>query len=127
MNGPGFNPETLDELAKSALWVILIGVLCLSILLSVCGWALYRAGERRLTAALVTALGILALGSIVTYAIGGEARAEAVALASLAIGALAATLGQLASRPGKPEPLLPEPPTDTPDDTPAPPTTRPHT
>ncbi len=116
MNGPGFNPETLDELVKSALWVVLIGVLCLSIILSVSAYALYRAAERRLTAALVTALGILALGSIVTYAIGGEERAEAVALASLAIGALAATLGQLASRPGKPETLLtppPEPPTDT--------------
>jgi hypothetical protein len=85
-------------LFASALWIIGVALLSLVLIFSVSAWALYRAGARRLTAALVTALSILAMGSLIVYGVGGEARPEAVALGSLAIGALAATLGQLASR-----------------------------
>ena len=84
-------------LYASALWIIGAALLSLAVILGISAWALYRAGARRLTAALVTALSILAMVALVIYGVGGESRAEAVALGSLAIGALAATLGQLAS------------------------------
>jgi hypothetical protein len=104
----------LGSLLVGSLWVLGFAMLALSIVLGLIAWALYQAGKRQLTAALVTALSLLAAGALLAYAIAGDARAEVIPLASLAIGALAATLGQLATDRADPDPdTPPEPPIQT--------------
>jgi hypothetical protein len=73
-----------------ALTVALVGVLA---------WALLRAANKQPSAMVVVSLSLLALVSLLGYAIGGEARPELAAIAGTAVGALAgATTSLLGGR-----------------------------
>ena len=106
----------------AALVLVGLGLLAGALVLGVVAWALYKAGNRSRYAALSTSLALIGAGAVMVYAIGGEGRAEAVPIASLAIGALAAALGQMSSQKSRrsrpPEPAEPDV------DTPKPPTKR---
>ena len=87
--------EQEELLIEGGLILIGLGVIGGVIVLGLVAGALYKAGAREKVNAVVTALSLLAVLSILGYAVGGEARAELVPVASLAVGALAAAMGQL--------------------------------
>ena len=90
-----------------------IGLFAAALVLGVIAWSLYKAGNRSPYAALSTSLALIGAGALLVYAIGGEMRAEAIPIASLAIGALAAALGQMSNKGGGGIP--PAPTDDTPE------------
>ena len=92
-------------LIEAGILFIGIGLIGGAAVLGVVAVALYRSGDRRKVNAVVTALSLLSVLSILGYIIGGEERAELVPITALAVGALAAALGQMTSvGPGKSEP-----------------------
>ena len=96
---------TIGGLFEAGILLIGVSLLGVALVVGLVAWALYKAGRRQRSAAIVTSLSLLAVLSLVGYALGGDTRAELIPLASLAIGALAAALGQLSkSEPDTPEP-----------------------
>lgn len=98
-------------LLEGSVFLIGIGLLGGAFVLGLVAVALYRSGAREKASAVVTALSLLAVLAILGYIVGGETRAELIPVVSLAVGALAAALGQL-SRGGKDKPSKEEEPSE---------------
>lgn len=98
-------------LLEGSVFLIGIGLLGGAFVLGLVAVALYRSGARQKANAIVTALSLLAVLALLGYIVGGDTRAELIPVASLAVGALAAALGQMSSRTQK---EAPDTPTDAP-------------
>lgn len=97
---------TLEGLAglETALFLLGGALFAAAVVMGVFSFALYKAGNRSPYAAIATSLALIGAFAVLVYAFGGEGRAETIPIASLAIGALAAALGQL-SRKSEEEPV----------------------
>ena len=89
--------DTTQDFALLEAGIIFIGLGLIggAAVLAVVAFALYRSGTRQKVNAVITALSLLSVLAILGYIIGGEERAELIPITALAVGALAAALGQL--------------------------------
>ena len=101
--------DSTNDLAilEGTVFLVGLGLLGVAAVLGVIAFTLYKSGARKQANAIVTALSLLSVLAILGYTIAGETRAELIPIASLAVGALAAAMGQLAGKKGDGDP--PEP------------------